>query len=137
MKAIEVCPSTLRSGYETYSPQAVKELFDGKVVSPFIDIDFENDRDLRCVMENMNNMPDIEKSDAYDRTGHPCRLDFERFGDRIGLPDRRVAQVLDMFMQIPQEAYALIDRSFLNDKMKRAYKRVIVERLMRYVRKSE
>ena len=56
MKAIEVCHSTLRSGYETYSPQAVKELFDGKVVSPFIDIDFENDRDLRCVMENMNNM---------------------------------------------------------------------------------
>ncbi len=22
----------------------------------------------------------LEKSDVYERTGHPCRLDFERFG---------------------------------------------------------
>ena len=43
MKTIEVCPSTLRPGYVTYSPKAVKELFDGVVVSPFIDIDFENE----------------------------------------------------------------------------------------------
>lgn len=73
--------------------------------------------------------PDIEKSDVYDRTGHPCRLDFERFADRIGLPKKRTAQVLDMFMQIPQETYALIESSFLNDKMKRTYRRVIKERL--------
>ena len=39
MKTIEVCPSTLRPGFSTYSPQAVKELFDGVVVSPFIDIE--------------------------------------------------------------------------------------------------
>ena len=47
MKTIEVCPSTLRPGFSTYSPQAVKELFDGLVVSPFIDIDFENERKTR------------------------------------------------------------------------------------------
>ena len=80
--------------------------------------------------------PDIEKSDAYDRTGHPCRLDFERFADRIALPKRRATQVLDQFMQIPQDTYTLIDRSFLNDKMKRTYQRVIEERLTRFVRKS-
>ena len=45
--------------------------------------------------------------------------------------------VLDMFMQIPQETYDLIDRSFLNDKMKRSYKRVIEERRMRFIRESE
>ena len=67
----------------------------------------------------------------------PCRLDFERFADRIGLPMKRAAQVLDMFMQIPQETYSLIDRSFLNDKMKRTYRRVIEERLTRYIRQSE
>ena len=271
----------------TYSPQAVKELFDGVVVSPFIDIDFENERDQQQAMENMNNMSisgaqekffaiiddgkirlthegeqatyilkpapfnlslstrkqipanehltmqiasqvygirtasnglcfsssglpmyitkrfdvingvkegsqedfatvlqmteegsdsnfkyhgnyaqiadairrfvpawmpqmeqffrmvvfdylfaneDIEKSDVYDRTGHPCRLDFERFAERIGLPKKRAASVLDMFMEIPEETYALIDRSFLNDKMKRTYKRVIEERRTRFVR---
>ena len=56
MKTIEVCPSTLRPGFSTYSPQAVKELFDGVAVSPFIDIDFENERDQQQAMENMNNM---------------------------------------------------------------------------------
>lgn len=81
--------------------------------------------------------PDIETSDVYDRTGHPCRLDFERFAERVGLPRKRADMVLDMFMEIPQQTYALIDRSFLNDKMKRSYKRVIEERRVRFVRKSE
>ena len=43
------------------------------------------------------------------------------------MPKKRAASVLDMFMEIPQETYALIDHSFLNDKMKRTYKRVIEE----------
>lgn len=335
MKTIEVCPSTLRPGFDTYSPQAIKELFDGQQVSPYIGIDFEKESDQQQAMENMNNMsisgaqekfsaiidngkiclthdgeqatyilkpapfnlslstrkqipanehltmqiasqvygirtaqnglcfsssgqaiyltkrfdvvdgikeyaqedfaailgmteegsdsnfkyngnyaqiadairqyvaawmpqmeqffrlvvfnylfanedahmknfslvnrngeyflapaydlintcihiqsgsdlglkdglaPDIEKSDVYDRTGHPCRLDFERFADRIGLPKKRTAQVLDMFMQIPQETYALIENSFLNDKMKRTYRQVIKERLTRFIRPSE
>ena len=33
--------------------------------------------------------------------------------------------------------YNLIGRSFLNDKMKRSYKRVIEERRMRFIRESE
>ena len=45
--------------------------------------------------------------------------------------------MLDMFMEIPQETYALIDHSFLNDKMKRTYKRVIEERKTRFIRQSE
>jgi serine/threonine-protein kinase HipA len=81
--------------------------------------------------------PDIEKSDVYDRTLHPCRLDFERFAERIGLPKKRAASVLDMFTEIPQETYTLIDRSFLNDKMKRTYKRVIKERRTRFVRDGQ
>jgi len=27
----------------------------------------------------------IRRSDVYDSTGHPCRLDFERIGEKIGL----------------------------------------------------
>ena len=56
MKKIEVCPSTLRPGFSTYSPIAIRELFDGVAVSPFIDINFENERDQQQAMENMNNM---------------------------------------------------------------------------------
>jgi len=81
--------------------------------------------------------PDLEKSDVYDRTGHPCRLDFERFAERIGLPKKRVDMILDMFMEIPKAVDTLIDNSFLNEKMKRSYKRVIDERRIRFIRKSE
>lgn len=56
MKTIKVCPSTLRPGFDTYSPQAIKELFDGQQVSPYIDIDFEKESDQQQAMENMNNM---------------------------------------------------------------------------------
>ena len=42
-----------------------------------------------------------------------------------------------MYMQIPNNTYSLIDNSFLNDKMKRNYKRVLEERTMRFIRKSE
>lgn len=36
MKKIHICPSTLAEGYETYSPLARKNLFDGKKVSHYI-----------------------------------------------------------------------------------------------------
>ena len=56
MKTIDVCPSTLQPGFDTYSPLAIKELFDGQQVSPYIDIDFEEESDQQQAMENMNNM---------------------------------------------------------------------------------
>lgn len=80
---------------------------------------------------------DIEQSDVFYKTGHPCRLDFERFAERIALPRKRATQVLDMFMEIPSSVDALIDLSFLDDKMKRIYKRIINERIHRFIRKSE
>lgn len=81
--------------------------------------------------------PDIEKSDVFDRTGHPCRLDFKRFGAQIGLTDARIKRVLDKYMLIPDLAMKLIGNSFLNDKMKRKYLRIVDERVKRFVRKSE
>ena len=80
--------------------------------------------------------PDIEKSDVFDRTGHPCRLDFERFGAQIGLTDARIKRVLDKYMLVPELAAKLIGNSFLNDKMKRKYLRIVDERVKRFVRKS-
>ncbi len=62
MKTIEVCPSTLRPGFSTYSPQAVKELFDGVVVSPFIDID------SRCIQLSLRYRFNVTPS-KYKGTG--------------------------------------------------------------------
>ncbi len=79
----------------------------------------------------------IEKSDVYDRTGHPCRLDFERFGNLIGLRGKRISAILDKFAFLPNETEQLVAHSFLNDKMKRTYLRIVNERIARFNRKSE
>jgi serine/threonine-protein kinase HipA len=81
--------------------------------------------------------PDIEKSDIYARTGHPCRLDFERFGERIGLIRRRMNRILDKYMMLPKKTEILVKRSFLDDKMKRYYLRIVNERIARFVRLSD
>ena len=81
--------------------------------------------------------PEIETSEVLDRTGHACRLDFERFGKKIGLTDTRVKRVLDKYVTIPELTTKLVGNSFLNDKMKRKYLRIVDERVKRFVRKSE
>ncbi len=80
--------------------------------------------------------PNIQKSDVYTQTGHPCRLDFERFADCIGLVKSRAGKILDKYMQLSESAVALVGRSFLNDKMKRHYLRIVSERIARFTRES-
>lgn len=79
----------------------------------------------------------IEKSDVYDRTGHPCRLDFERFGQLIGLREKRISAILDSYTELPEKAELLVSHSFLNDKMKRTYIRIVKERIARFNRQSK
>lgn len=81
--------------------------------------------------------PDIEKSDVMERTGHPCRLDFERFGIKIGLVKKRIDKILDKYTVFPEEARQLVNRSFLSGKMKRNYVRIVNERINRFLRESE
>jgi serine/threonine-protein kinase HipA len=81
--------------------------------------------------------PEIEKSDVMERTGHPCRLDFERFGNKIGLVERRMAKILDKYAALPEAAKCLIGQSFLPEKAKRNYIRIVNERISRFNRTSE
>ena len=81
--------------------------------------------------------PNIEKSDVYIQTGHPCRRDFERFGERIGLVTSRVDRILNTYMHLPESAVALIEQSYLNKTMKRYYLRIVKERMARFVRVSD
>ena len=81
--------------------------------------------------------PDIEKSDVFDKTGHPCRLDFERFGNKIGLVKRRMDKILDKYMSLPDGAINLIAQSYLPEKAKRNYTRIVKERITRFIRDSE
>ena len=81
--------------------------------------------------------PNIFKSDVYDQSGHPCRIDFVRFGEQIGLRLPRINRILDKYMRLPELAVTLIGNSFLNDKMKRLYLRTVNERIARFVRVSD
>jgi len=80
--------------------------------------------------------PSIEKSDVYVNSGHPCRIDFERFGENIGIVKSRVDRILDRYMVLPGLAGTLVGHSFLDDKMKRYYLRTVSERIARFVRVS-
>lgn len=77
----------------------------------------------------------MPRSDIYEKTGHPCRTDFEQFGALIGLKPVRIVKITDMFSAIPDSVKTLTINSFLNDKMKRSYLRIVEIRTQRYNRK--
>lgn len=81
--------------------------------------------------------PNIVRSDVYDRTGHPCRVDFKRFGLRIGLLESRVSRILDRYMTLPQASLDLMSRCFLSEKARRHYLRIVNERIARFTRISD
>jgi len=79
----------------------------------------------------------IFPSDAYAGSGHPCRTDFHRFGRLIGLRDIRIGKILDRYSIIPTQALALLEGSFLPEKMQRSYLRIVKERTARFNRQSD
>ncbi|MGM9762021.1 MAG: HipA domain-containing protein [Candidatus Cryptobacteroides sp.] len=79
---------------------------------------------------------EINKSEVYCNTGHPCRADFKSFGLHIGLKAVRVERLLDKYSALPPKTTALIGRSFLDDKSKRLYLRIVGERVARFNRKA-
>lgn len=81
--------------------------------------------------------PDIEKSDVFEKKGHPCRVDFERFGTKIGLVPTRINKILDKYMSLPDKADLLIEHSFLSKKQERNYRRIVNERISRFIRSSK
>ena len=75
---------------------------------------------------------EIEKSDIWERTGHPCRLDFEKFGIKIGLVKKRIDRILNKYSQFPDLANHLLNQSYLTEKAKRSYARIVKERINRF-----
>lgn len=76
----------------------------------------------------------MEKSDIYDRSGHPCREDFRTFGRSIGLQEKRIERILDRYQEIPAKEEALIAACFLTAKQRRSYLRIVRERSARFNR---
>ena len=78
--------------------------------------------------------PDMPRSDIYQRTGHPCRQDFEWFGHEIGLVNTRIQRILDKYMSVPDKTRKLVTQSHLTEKLQRNYLRIVNERTQRFVR---
>lgn len=77
---------------------------------------------------------DIEKSDVYERSHHPCQSDFVSFGRKIGLGNRRISALMAPFLKVHPQVDKLIDASELDDVCKRRYKAICQERFKRFIR---
>ena len=78
--------------------------------------------------------PDLLRSYCYHLTGHPCRKDFEWFGKKIGLVEKRMNRILDKYMALPEQSTLLVKQSALTEKLQRHYLRIVNERVDRFVR---
>ena len=77
----------------------------------------------------------FEKSETYQKTGHPCKTDFYNFAISIGVNDEKAKDIIAQFEHFAPETFTLIDRSFItNQAVKRQYKRIIEHRRRRFVR---
>ena len=70
----------------------------------------------------------------YGKTGHPSRLDFEKFGIKIGLVKKRFDRVLNKFSIFPDMTNHLLNQSYLPEKAKLSYERIVKERINRFNR---
>lgn len=76
------------------------------------DTDFALDRGL---------FTDNYKSDQFKKSGHAALSDFEEFGKRIGVSERRLEKITRPFIEKQPLMEALISRSFLSEANKRGY----------------
>lgn len=81
-------------------------------------------------------IPESEHSETYIKTGHPCKTDFITFGKRIGVQPKKLTSIIDSFSQESALVHELIERSFLDEKVKRMYKRSYQTKLQRFIRQD-
>lgn len=79
-------------------------------------------------------MAESEYSEIYRNSGHPCKEDFIIFANRVGVLPKKRDAIIKMFSTPNPLIDELIDRSFLDDKTRRMYKRSYQERLSRFLR---
>ncbi len=78
----------------------------------------------------------MEKSDAYVRTGHPCQTDFINFGKLIGISENRINKMVELFSTEQPDVEVLVGSSFLGDKQKRMYLQNYKTKLDRFRRED-
>ncbi len=64
---------------------------------------------------------DTYKSVGWKKKGHPTKVDFIEFGKRISVQNNRVDKILAPFLDRNNLVTALVEHSFLEEPVKRAY----------------
>ena len=82
-------------------------------------------------------IPKSEYSDTYTNSGHPCKDDFITFGKRIGVLPKKLHSIIELFATEQPQVLQLIERSFLDEKVKRMYRQSYLERLRRFQRSDK
>jgi serine/threonine-protein kinase HipA len=75
MIQIKYCPSTLADGFDGYSPQAIRQLFKGRTVSPLLDFgidEFRNTGEIARAMKRLSVSGVQEKFPAIISHGKIC-----------------------------------------------------------------
>ncbi len=79
------CPSSLQEGFATYSPSALRKLFDGNKVSPFLDFGSPSSGD-KSSQEAVKNAGRLSLSGAQSKFGlvldKDCKLRYSRFEEQ-------------------------------------------------------
>ncbi len=69
--------------------------------------------------------PIWKRATLFERTRHPCRLDFERFGIEIGLVKKRIDRILDRYTSFPRRRTTACRQQLPPPKLKRTYVRIV------------
>lgn len=70
-------------------------------------------------------------SEAYNVQGFYTQPDFLLFGKKLGIKDSRVVSIINEFMEGDDDIFALVDRSFLREDLKRLYKEFYRDKVKR------
>lgn len=73
-------------------------------------------------------------SSIYKEKGDPCQADFRLFGTLLEIPEAQITKIMQEFLYKPSLVNVLIDHSFLDERMKRMYRRSYEERVERLKR---
>lgn len=142
MIEIRNCPSSLRDGFDTYSPKAAKSLFGTTKVNPTLGFDIDEFRNVGEIAEAMRRISVSgvqEKFPAIINAGKINIAGDQERSTHILKPapwDKTLIE-RNKYTCFPENAKQLVDHSFLSDKMKRNYVRIVNERISRYNRASE
>ena len=82
-------------------------------------------------------IPKSEYSDTYTNSGHPCKDDFITFGKRIGVLLKKLHSIIELFATEQPQVLQLIERSFLDEKVKLMYRQSYLERLRHFQRSDK